>query len=105
MMKLSVGFIMAAALLIGCGGSPPVGTNGIALEPASQPPVVAPAVPDAKGRDLLYVSNGNSAYIGKVFVYTYPKARKIGTLPIVDSARGLCLDKAGDVFVTFDGED
>jgi hypothetical protein len=93
-------------LLAACGGSqPPVGapgavpqTSAIATHADRGKSWIAQ---EAKGRDLLYVSNGNSGYSGKVFVYTYPSGKKIGTLAIMDGARGLCVDKAGDVFVTF----
>jgi hypothetical protein len=97
--------LFAAAMLAGCGGSqPPIGPPGT----MPQSHVAAThadrsgswIAQDAKGRDLLYVSNGE--YIGKVFVYTYPSGKKIGTLASMDGARGLCVDKAGDVFVTFD---
>jgi hypothetical protein len=50
----------------------------------------------AKGRDLLYVSDpGNSS----IDVFTYPGGGLFGMLSS-DTPRGLCVDKAGDVFAT-----
>jgi NHL repeat len=52
-------------------------------------------VADAKRLDLLYVS-----YAGAVYVYSYPQGKLKGTLGGFSSPRGLCVDSAGDVWIT-----
>jgi hypothetical protein len=53
--------------------------------------------PEAKGEDLLYVSDGN----GAVFVFAYPSGKFVGQLSGgFRSPNGLCSDRFGDVFVT-----
>jgi hypothetical protein len=76
-------------LLAGCGGT-------------TVPAVVSPggaarALPSgAHGRSLLYVSNGQD-----VLIYTYPRAKRIGSLSGFAGAYGLCTDAAQDIFVPF----
>jgi DNA-binding beta-propeller fold protein YncE len=86
-----------AALLCGCtgGGSPALGLPG-------QAPTVFGAArswmaPDAKQRDLLYLSD-ESAH--DVYVYSWPGLELKGTLTGFDAPNGECADKAGDVYVT-----
>jgi hypothetical protein len=56
--------------------------------------------PGAASQGLLYVGNLNAG----VTVYTYPQGKLAGNLKGFNEPRGLCIDKAGDVFVTdFDG--
>ena len=52
---------------------------------------------DARKNDLLYVSNSTTNH---VYVYTYPQGKPVGTLTGFDQPAGLCVDNAGDVFVT-----
>lgn len=53
--------------------------------------------PSARKQDLLYVSDDGNY---KVYVYTYPGAQLVGTLDTAyGSPGGMCVDKAGDVFV------
>ncbi len=49
----------------------------------------------AKSEDLLYITNIDSG----VAVYAYPKGELVGTLTGFSTPYGLCVDKAGDVFV------
>ena len=56
-------------------------------------------LPDT-AQDLLYVSNLRS-----VTIYSYPGGRKEGTIKGFYDARGECVDKHGDVFVTNVGTD
>ena len=57
-------------------------------------------LPEAKGADLLYVSDLEDQ---SVFVYTYGRAHKlVGTLTGFFNPEGLCVDKMGNVWVTND---
>jgi hypothetical protein len=53
--------------------------------------------PDAKNQDLLYLSDYGD---GTVRVYTWPKAKSVGTLSGFRRATGECVDPAGDVWIT-----
>jgi hypothetical protein len=55
-------------------------------------------MPEASSEDLLYVGNLNAG----VTVYTYPQGKLVGNLKGFNEPRGLCVDKAADVFVTDD---
>jgi hypothetical protein len=66
-------------------------------------PATAPAITElqAKSSPLLYVSDGSSG----VSVYTYPALKSAGKLTGFEQPEGLCVDKAGDVWVVdFGGE-
>jgi hypothetical protein len=52
--------------------------------------------PDAKHRDLLYLSNEEA---DDVYVYSWPGLKLKGTLTGFYAPNGLCADKAGNVFV------
>jgi hypothetical protein len=54
-------------------------------------------LPEAKGEDLLYVSDVGSKVVE---VYSYPKGEKVGELTGFAGPGGLCVDRGGDVFVT-----
>ncbi len=89
----------AAALLAGCGGSQPsIGAPGaLPLSPAIGQYADGSGswmLPEAKGEDLLYVSN-----VYTVTVYSYPRGRHVGTLRGFYRPIGECSDKAGDVFI------
>jgi hypothetical protein len=99
---------VAAALLAGCGGSQsPIGAPG--AMPLSQTSAIAThagrggswMLPEAKGRDLLYVSSDLYAS-GKsdVFVFSYPEGKLIGTLTGFSEPAGECVDRKGNVFIT-----
>jgi hypothetical protein len=86
---LSVG---AAALLAGCGGSQPVAGPGVTLQSSQR-------VVRRTSEALLYASNSSRI----VKIYSYPSGTSIGKLTGFSDSfipRGLCTDKAGDVFVT-----
>ncbi len=87
--------IAAAAFLAGCGlpaqlGSPPLGARAAASWMSA----------DAKTQDLLYISDVGT---NEVYVYSYPKGRRVGTLQGFSSPVRVCSDRAGDVFVTNTG--
>ena len=109
---------MIIAMLTGCGGSqPPIGEPGVASGTAAQQTSNARSfrlpfalrniagvtqrdrgeswmLPEAKSEDLLYITNSFT-----VTVYSYPKAKLVGTLRGFYRPVGECSDKAGDVFI------
>lgn len=59
-------------------------------------------LPEAKNDDLLYISD----LIGQVVdIYTYKSHKLVGTLTGFFNPEGLCVDPAGDVYVTNDTSD
>lgn len=80
-------FVLVAALC-GCAGAR-AGFNPVAAPPAAQP-----APRNLEKADLLYVSGYDSVY-----VFSYPVGHRVQTLQGLQSAGGLCVDAAGDVFV------
>jgi len=52
-----------------------------------------------KKTDLLYVSDNGT---DDVYAYSYPKGKLKGTLTGFDAPKGMCVDKAGNVFITDD---
>ncbi len=103
--------ISAAALLAACGGSqPPAGAPG-AMPKTSAGVTHAGRgkswmLPEAMSQDLFYVANtAHGPGTGTVTVYTYPRGKLVGDLKGFDRPNGLCVDKAGDVYVaSFYGE-
>jgi hypothetical protein len=99
--KLSLG---VAALLAGCGGSqPPIGAAGVMAQASA---IVAHTQhgrswirPEAKSKDLLYVSSSTYQY-SDVYVYTFPELKLVGGIVVGTYASGLCSNEEGDVFVT-----
>ncbi len=73
--------------------------NGLRATPAGMAPVQI--LPQAKSGALLYVSDGSSA----VDIYTYPALKVSGKIDGFEQPEGLCVDKAGDVFVADFGAD
>jgi hypothetical protein len=51
--------------------------------------------PSATHGDLLYATDG----VAKVYVYTYPQGRHVGTLTGLIDPLGSCVDASGDVFI------
>jgi len=87
-------------MLAGCAGSQLSGAT-----PASLPRVAGAIALSAPARswmssgtrngDLLYVSDTN----GKVYVYSYPVGKLVGTLVGFKGPGGLCSDRAGNIYV------
>jgi hypothetical protein len=64
-------------------------------------------LPEAESGDLLYVANldGGSKGNGYVAIYSYPQGKLVGRLDGFNRPNGLCIDRAGNVFVAnFYGE-
>jgi hypothetical protein len=87
------------AISAGCGG-------GVRSQPAT--PALSPdratkdrarswMAPDAKSYYLLYISDEGT---NDVYVYSYPGGKLEGTLTGFDEPYGMCVSKAGDVFIT-----
>jgi hypothetical protein len=109
----ALGVVSAVSLLAGCGGSQAlIAAPGAAQPsvrqslpfPAARPDSVASSrndggqswmVPDAKARDLLYVSN-----VSTVTAYSYPQGKLEGTLRGFSDPGGQCVDQKGDIFIT-----
>jgi hypothetical protein len=87
------------AMLSGCAGSPlstpPAPSIGATQARTHRPLDFSWTDPTASGQDLLYITNGEDAY-----VYTYPQGHLVGTLTGFFAALGECVDSAGDVFIT-----
>jgi hypothetical protein len=98
--RYSLGIALAVAMLAGCGGSQ-VGSQGIM--PVVTMPGQAKAhghswmLPEARGENLLYVSD--SWATGLVYVFSYPMGKHVGTLTGFDFPTGECVDKRGDVWI------
>lgn len=84
--RFGIAIYFGIALLTGCGSDVNTGSPSPASEPVR-------AVP---GRNLVYVANNFA-----VFVYTYPRLKKIGVLSGFQGARGICANSAGDIFTPF----
>jgi hypothetical protein len=86
---------VAGALFAGCGnGASSSSFNPVALiSPSAQD--ASWMAPEAKSKDLLYISDS-----GTVYAYTYPEGKLVGKLTGFDNPLGLCVDKAGDLYVT-----
>jgi hypothetical protein len=95
-----LGGFAATAMLTGCGGSqPPIAAPGAMPQSRAIATHAKPGgswmLPDVAGRNLLYAASNDI-----VNVYTYPEGKLVGSLGSFSGAGGLCVDKAGDVFVT-----
>jgi len=92
---------IAAVALSACGGLWPP----ISARPEPQNTVRANSVnrqswrvlPQAKSRDLLYVSD---QLFTDVYIFSYPALEPLGTLTGFSLPEGLCSDERGNVFVT-----
>jgi hypothetical protein len=91
-----------AAALTGCSTAPtrvalpPAGAAANRLVPGNQTRSHGWMLPDAKGMDLLYVSNDD-----QLLVFSYPKGKLVGEISVASGDFfGLCSDSAGNVFVT-----
>jgi hypothetical protein len=93
------GAFAAAVFLAGCSGASQSlpGVSG----PNQQNAFGSWASPKAaKASKLLYVSDNGT---NEVYFYSYPKDVLMGTLTGFSDPQGLCVDKAGDVFVANHG--
>jgi hypothetical protein len=125
--RYGFGYFIAFAMLAGCGGVPqsqfgPAGSFqqqsgaqsrlGLMLDvpPATTSAMQGSAMgahpnhrrswmdPDAKGKDLLYVTNPGA---NEILVYSYPQVRLVGKLTgfYYSVPDGVCADKNGDVWI------
>ncbi|HKU80778.1 MAG TPA: hypothetical protein VJP76_01315 [Candidatus Tumulicola sp.] len=91
------GVLAAAALLAGCGGNL-LQPTPIASSTMRQLATGASWMePSAQTGALLYASD-SAANVVKVF--SYPRGKLVGTLTGFQTPQGLCVDKAGNVFIT-----
>ncbi|HVR45975.1 MAG TPA: hypothetical protein VMT95_05010 [Candidatus Binatia bacterium] len=88
--------LSALGLLAGCGGAG--GSQVSALPPAGEGAAIRTSwmSPDAKRRDLLYVSD---LYDDHVNVYSYPQGKLEGVLTGFQAVHYECVDAAGNVFI------
>ena len=101
----TLGLSAAVAALFGCGGSqPPIGAPGVMPQSSA---IVTHSerggswmLPEARGRDLLYISKPFYPGPRDVYVYTYPGAKQVGLLAGLGEPEGECVDKRGNVFIT-----
>ena len=122
--RYTIGVCAAISMLAGCSGGSQLAPTG-----SIQPNVVAPGVdgqslreqnllmnyralaqrvhgrswmaPGARSHNLVYISDGSgSSASNEVYVYSYPEGKLKGTLTDVDNPQGMCVDGAGDVWVT-----
>ena len=96
----AVGAAVAASMLAACAGSQlsgatPASLATVAGTSALSGPARSWRSSATQNGDLLYVSDTN----GKVYVYSYPAAKLVGTLVGFKGPGGLCSDRAGNVYV------
>jgi hypothetical protein len=95
---------VVALLLAGCGVLP---LSPAKVSPSNgQPQISALAaqrdhghswmLPEARGDNLLYVSDGVS---GNVFIFSYPQAKEVGEITGFNVPEGACVDNAQNVFI------
>jgi hypothetical protein len=89
---------IGAGLLAACGGSqPPIGAPGTLLQSRE--------FPSTSQLDLLYVSAyDNSTRLDKTYVFNYANRTQLFTLSGVTYPSGVCVGKAGNVFVADDAK-
>lgn len=91
---------IAVALLTGCGASQVIGAPGASRESNAMSTHLGRdrswIAPDAKRGDLLYVSGSGT---NKVYVYTFPRGKLVGTLTGFSSPLGDCVDASQNVWV------
>ena len=102
--RFPLAVLCLAAMFAGCTGTvspPPLPVAA----PAAKGGLHVPAgkswiLPDAKKQDLIYVSD---VIAQVVYIYTYHGRHKlVGEITGFFNAEGLCVDRAGDVYVTND---
>ncbi len=98
--RQGLGIGLAVATLAGCGQGQTVGTGMMPQSAATAGHVAhrkSWMLPEAKGQDLLYASDNG---YDKVFVFSYPDGKLVGTLGGFYSPVGECVDKGGNVWIT-----
>jgi hypothetical protein len=94
---------MGLALLAGCAAGTPQSTFNPAESAVAashgmrQPARRSWMSPDAKRKDLLYVSDAEANLVD---VYSYPGGKLEGQLSGFAGVQGLCTDKSGNVWIT-----
>jgi len=99
--RFALGVSTAITMLAGCagGGSPPQPFSG-AAQPQIRSQGKSWILPAAKNGALIYVSDLLAQVVD---IYTYSNGNQlVGQLTGFFNPEGLCVDKAGDVFVTND---
>jgi hypothetical protein len=108
-MERGFGFSAAIVLLAGCSG----GSQLVGSMPGVQTQALRSGLsanlghtrswmsPDAKTKNLLYVSLGTEAGEDEILVWSYPKGKFEGVITGggLNDPLGMCVDKSGDVFV------
>ncbi len=96
----ALALLSTSGLLAGCGGNG--SSQYSALPAAGERAAIAQSwmSPDAKRRDLLYVSDLGT---DDVNVYSYPQGELRGRLTGFDAVHYECVDAAGDVFIANGG--
>lgn len=98
----ALSFVVVAALLSGCGAlplSPSKGQAEISAIAAQGDRGHSWMLAEAKGDNLLYVSDGVS---GNVFIFSYPQAKEVGEITGLNLPEGACVDNAQDVFIVLE---
>jgi hypothetical protein len=99
-----IAMLVAGPPLAACGVSqPPIGTPGTIPQNRAVTAQAARGdswmLPEARGRNLLYISKPFYPGARDVYVYTYPSGKLVGMLGGLGEPEGECVDKAGNVFV------
>ena len=101
----AVGLCATVGMLAGCSGSSaPITPQSVASAWAQHNGTVAVHPPafhswmdaSAKHKNLLYIT---TAHNNEVAVYSYPKAKLLGTLTGFNFPEGECVDNSGDVWI------
>jgi DNA-binding beta-propeller fold protein YncE len=99
----SISALVAASLLAGCADgslhSLPAASS-LSGAARSLAPGTSWMDPNAKAGALLYASD-SAADVVKVF--SFPRGKLVGTLTGLQTPQGMCVDKAGNVFITNSG--
>ena len=98
--RYTSGICATAAVLAGCSGSQPIVAPGAMTQSRTIAEQANHSgswmLPEAKGRDLLYISSSTYQY-SDVYVYTFPGAKLVGGIVVGNYASGLCSNGRGDV--------
>jgi hypothetical protein len=94
--RFTLGLIVAAAMLTGCGVLPFDSAQGRLAQDDMQPTGSTGAVPqEAKSGNLLYLAAPGEG----ISVLSYPRGKLLQTLDTYDWPEGLCSDRDGNVWV------